>query len=63
VTETKPFSISKRAVWEAHRRVKSNQWSALVMANLLSVLGFVSFRKDSCDYHFSQPLSVIFDRS
>ena len=28
VTETKPFSISKRVVWEAYRRVKSNQGSA-----------------------------------
>ena len=28
VTETKPFSISKRVVWEAYRRVKANQGSA-----------------------------------
>ncbi len=28
MTETKPFSISKRVVWEAYRRVKANQGSA-----------------------------------
>ena len=28
VTETKPFSISKRVVWDAYRRVKANQGSA-----------------------------------
>ena len=28
VTKTKPFSISKRVVWEAYRRVKANQGSA-----------------------------------
>ena len=28
VTKTKPFSISKRVVWDAYRRVKANQGSA-----------------------------------
>jgi RNA-directed DNA polymerase len=28
VAETKPFSISKRAVWEAWLRVKANQGAA-----------------------------------
>jgi RNA-directed DNA polymerase len=35
VTETKPFSISKRVVWEAYRRVKANQGSAGVDGQLI----------------------------
>ncbi len=28
MVETKPFGISKRAVWEAYRRVKENRGAA-----------------------------------
>jgi len=36
VTKTKPYSISKRVVWEAYRRVKANQGSAGVDGQSIS---------------------------
>jgi len=61
--ETKPFGTSKRAVWEAYRRVKENRGAALVTWGAFSRLNDGSRMNGDVHVRFCEGLGVKFPRA